>query len=210
MNSAALTLLVVISQKFEDTAKKLTVVKNSLWKITGDTYPAMFFNYLLEASILVVPFEALWADMSGHNTLAMTNNQTFGPFGWICWILVIPYHRWCAEVQWFWNYNTGTWLEHTFVNCANHFYITGESSISGKLESVNCCFVLGGQFLRLTDDGSNTPETGLKLEWYCNIGFVLCASHSGFDFVQCLILNISEFCSLDPLGRDFSKIRGYS
>ena len=87
VNSAALTLLVVISQKFEDTAKKLTVVKNSLWKITGDTYPAMFFNYLLEASILVVPFEALWADMSGHNTLAMTNNQTFGPFGWICWIL---------------------------------------------------------------------------------------------------------------------------
>ena len=47
----------------------------------------MFFNYLLEASILVVPFEALWADMLGHNTLAMTNNQTFGPFGWICWIL---------------------------------------------------------------------------------------------------------------------------
>ena len=30
VNSAALTLLVVFSQQFEDTAKKLTVVKNSL------------------------------------------------------------------------------------------------------------------------------------------------------------------------------------
>ena len=34
---------------------------------------------------MIVPFEALWADMSGHNTLAMTNKQTFGPFSWICW-----------------------------------------------------------------------------------------------------------------------------
>ena len=45
----------------------------------------MFFNYLLEASIVVVPSKACWADLSGHNTLAMTNNQTFGPFSWICW-----------------------------------------------------------------------------------------------------------------------------
>ena len=36
----------------------------------------MFFIYLLEASIVVVPSEASWADLSGHNMLAMTNNQT--------------------------------------------------------------------------------------------------------------------------------------
>ena len=119
----------------------------------------MFFNYLLEASILVVPFEALWAEVSVHNTLAMTNNQTLGPFGWICWILA---RHTIGDALKFSDF--GTTILGPVVNCANHFYITGESSISGKLESVNCCFVLGGHFLRLTDDGSNTPETGLKLE----------------------------------------------
>ena len=99
VNSAALTLLVVFSQIFEDTAKKLTVVKNSLWKITGDTYPAMFFNYLLEASILVVPFEALWADMSGHYTLAMSQQPDARTFRQDLLDSCKAYHRRCAEVQ---------------------------------------------------------------------------------------------------------------
>ena len=29
-----------------------------------------------------MPFEATWADLSGHNTLAMTNSQIFGPLRW--------------------------------------------------------------------------------------------------------------------------------
>jgi len=56
-------------------------------KISGDnTTPNCSFNYTLEAR-LVLPPRHLWANLPGHNTLAMTNNQTFGPFGWICWIL---------------------------------------------------------------------------------------------------------------------------
>ena len=29
-----------------------------------------------------MPFEATWADLSGHNMLAMTNSQIFGPLRW--------------------------------------------------------------------------------------------------------------------------------
>ena len=47
----------------------------------------MFFKYLLEAS-LVLPFKANRFELSGHNTLAMTNSQTLGPFCWICWSFV--------------------------------------------------------------------------------------------------------------------------
>ena len=97
----------------------------------------MFLIYLLEASVGVVPSEAYWADSSSHNTLAMTNNQTFGPFSWICW----NYARLAiGDALKFRDFRITIlgpdWCTHSVIEPieAN---ITGENLISGNLESVN-------------------------------------------------------------------------
>ena len=97
----------------------------------------MFFIYLLEASIVVVPSDASWADLSGHNTLAMTNNQTFGPFSWICWNYAGLAIGDALKFRDFRIIMLGPdWCTHRLIEPIEAS-ITGESSISGKLESVN-------------------------------------------------------------------------
>jgi len=104
----------------------------------------MFFNYLLEASIVVVSSKASWADLSGHNTLAMTNNQSTGPLERFVWVFArlpvgdaLKFNDIGAarlEPDW----NTAVNLYQSIAK------LRWNSSISRKLESVNYMLRLGG------------------------------------------------------------------
>ena len=113
-------------------------------KISGDiTTPNCSFNYTLEAR-LVLPPRHLWANLPGHNTLAMTNNQTTGPLERCSWVFArLPVGDalkfndiGAARLEPYWN---------TAVNLYQSIAkLQGNNSISRKLESVNYMLRLGG------------------------------------------------------------------
>ena len=113
-------------------------------KISGDnTTPNCSFNYTLEAR-LVLPPRHLWANLPGHNTLAMTNNQTTGPLERFSWVFArlpvgdaLKFNDIGAarlEPDW----NTAVNLYQSIAK------LRWNSSISRKLESVNYMLRLGG------------------------------------------------------------------
>ena len=93
---------------------------------------------------LVLPPRHLWTNLPGHNTLAMTNNQTTGPLERCSWVFArlpvgdaLKFNDIGAarlEPDW----NTAVSLYQSIAK------LQGNSSISRKLESVNYMLRLGG------------------------------------------------------------------
>ena len=94
----------------------------------------------------------------------MTNNQTTGPLERCSWVFArLP----VGDALKF-NDIGAARLEPDWSTAVNLYQsiakLQGNSSISRKLEAVNYMLRPWWSFLRLTDDGGNTSETGLKLE----------------------------------------------
>ena len=83
--STALTRTIVFSSQRRNTMELLNKFLSSLITafvfLIGDAYtPLIFFKYSLEASSVVVPFEALWADVQVIQCRPSQQPDFFGPF----------------------------------------------------------------------------------------------------------------------------------
>ena len=102
--------------------------------------------------------------LPGHNTVAMTNNQTTGPLKRFSWVFArlpvgdaLKFNDIGAarlEPDW----STAVNLYQSIAKTAGELFNLQETGISELYASA------WWSFLRLTDDGGNTSETGLKLE----------------------------------------------
>ena len=128
-------------------------------------------NYPLEASIVVVSFVT-----PGLRTRTFkfdqANSQLLGPFGcYVRWNL----QRWQGLFQGMrrrltyfseWSYSSSYWIIGTQLQPIA-FLFTGDSFIYLEWK-LHVHWIseskFGEQFLRITDDGSNTPETSLMLD----------------------------------------------
>ena len=152
--------------------KNKAVVKNSLSIITGDTYPCKFFQ-LYSRSEICSASKAIWAWISGHNKLAMTNSHDFRSI-WHC-LLVFPCEVGEASLK---KREVGVdllkllkldWLTRS-SSCANNlnsywWLVHFRKSWIGRIDNN------GGHFHTLGWWGSNNSETCLKF------GIVSCSNN---------------------------------